>query len=359
MRTISKVHTVGERTEQRASAQRGANQAMLRLLAVTSILRTVLTQLLPLVGSAGWWAVPVCLAPGLAACGLGAALLRRTGTTTLQEAVRASLGRIGLICLCAALAALVLLDGAASMTALITMFTQGIGTEGTQVTMALFTAGAMLFCLTREGLPRGIWLLRWPLLAGWAIVAAQMALQARADGLYPVLGDGWPAIRTALVQGSGLGWPLLLTLTVSPPQGKRRLRPLLPGIALCCAAVLLLCLGSPHERLTRGGSLSEHLLEFVLPLPAAHRTLAQCLMMLMFFLSIAASAVLAADAVSMPWRGKGWSAGAVVVLLALTQCADVRALWQWLAGAQRYALLPLLALITAGIIGFRFRRRNV
>jgi len=91
MRTISKVHTPSQRQAMRLQGERRARQSMIRLVAAVSILRTALTDLLPLAGSAGWWVVPVCLLPGLTVYGLLALTMKRTGTAVLADC----LGRLG------------------------------------------------------------------------------------------------------------------------------------------------------------------------------------------------------------------------------------------------------------------------
>ncbi|MGN0746297.1 MAG: hypothetical protein ACI4ML_06470, partial [Aristaeellaceae bacterium] len=144
---------------------RRARMHQVQLWCVVSLLRTALTGVIPLCGSAGWWLAPVCLAPGLMMYGLSCLAIRKTGASTLTEAARKALGRGGAVMLSMLLALLLMLDGAASMTALVTGFTEGIGTEGTQITMALLTLLALLFCLHRDGLPWGIHLMRWPMLA--------------------------------------------------------------------------------------------------------------------------------------------------------------------------------------------------
>ena len=87
-----------------------------------------------------------------------------------------------------------LLDGIASLTALITFFTEGIGARGSQFTLTLLTASVMLIALNRDGLPRGIYLLRHVLLVAAAIIAINALLDAHPDGIVPLLGEGVPPL---------------------------------------------------------------------------------------------------------------------------------------------------------------------
>ena len=210
MRTTTLVHSPEERLRLRLMGDRRARMHQVQLWCAVSLLRTAITVVLPLCGSAGWWLAPVCLLPGLVMYGLACLALRRTGAATLTEAARCLLGRVGAILLSMLLALLFLMDGAASMTALVTGFTEGIGTEGTQITMALLTLLVMLFCLHRDGLAWGIHLMRWPMLALAAGAGAVMLTMARADGLHPVLGLGGGALTAAIRAGIAMGWPPVL-----------------------------------------------------------------------------------------------------------------------------------------------------
>jgi len=345
MRTISKVHSAAQRREMRLEGERRARRSMIRLVAAVSILRTALTQLLPLAGSAGWWVIPACMLPGLAVYALLAWAVKRTNTVVLADCFRAVMGRAGGVIVSAMLAILLLVDGTASMTTLITFFTEGIGTEGTQITLSLLTAGVLLCCLNREGLPRGIYLLRWVMLPAAAIMAADALLKARLDHLFPLLGEGRDTLWTVLRGGASLGWPLTLLLTAEPIKPGKRWRDALPVAALCAAVTAVICLSLPHEQLTRYHDLSGSLLEFTLHLQPAVRTLGQCLLMLVLFLAVGASSHLVTDAVAAPMgRAPRWLPYGIVVLLALSQCLEVRLLWRWLCMAQMWLLVPLAAL---------------
>ena len=144
MRTISRVHTPEKRRAQRQAAQERAWRSLWRAAACASILRTAVTRLLPLCGAAAWWMAAACLVPGLLCYGLCCLAMRWTRTSTLPECARALLGRAGEAALCLMCSLAAAADGAASMTALVTLFTQGIGARGTQLTMAVLTGLLLL-----------------------------------------------------------------------------------------------------------------------------------------------------------------------------------------------------------------------
>lgn len=360
MRTISRVHTPQERTAMRLEGERRARLSMIRLMAVTSVLRTLLTQIIPLSGSAGWWLLPVCLLPGLAVYGLMRWCMRRLHVHTLDDAARAALGTAGQRLLRLIITAALLVEGIASMTALITLFTEGVGTQGTQLTLAVLTSGVLLFCLSREGLPRGVYLLRWVMLAAGVVLAVSSLMHARLDHFFPLLGDGTASVLTALRTGVGLGWPLLLLLQVGPASEKRSGRSLVPTVLLVLAVALTLCLSRPHELLTSRHDLSGSLLLLTSGLPSAVVTLGQCLLMLTLFLSIGTAVLLISEAISAPAaHPRPWLPYAVAALLTLTQCINIRLLWQGLLRCQPWLILPfgVLALVVWSKTMFRRSQR--
>ena len=359
MRTIVKVHTPEERLAARLMGERRTVQCLIRLVATVSILRTLLTRVLPLAGSAGWWMTLVCFLPGLAVYGLLALLLRMTHTTVLTDALRAAFGRFGAWLLAVLLAALLLLDGASSMTALVTLFTEGIGTEGTQFTLAVLTGGVLAFCLHRDGLPRGTFFLRWIMLGALALMALDWLGMAHVDGLFPVLGDGMPSLVAALRAGVSLAWPLALLLTAEPVRAGVRFRPVIPVILLCFGVALFTCLSLPHELLVTHHDLSGSLLEITLHLRPAVRMVAICLLLLTLFLTIGGTAYLITGALAAPvGRGHAWLPYAAVVLLVLTQLTDIRVLWTFLGTCEPWLLCPLAALGALALPAIMIRRRR-
>ena len=115
------------RIQKRRAGQRQTQNALIGLLSAVSMTRVGLTQLLPLCGSAAWWLSAACMLPGLCVYGTLRLLLRRTHTRTLTDCARKLLGNFGGILIMLALILPLLLDGAASLTALITFFTEYVG----------------------------------------------------------------------------------------------------------------------------------------------------------------------------------------------------------------------------------------
>lgn len=300
-----------------------------RLLTCVSILRTAVTRVLPLCGAAGWWVALLCLAPAVMLYTLGRWGLKRRGETCLHGN--------RLACLVAALCLLV--EGVSSMTALVTLFTEGVGTPGTAFTLALVAAGMALFALNREGLARGVYLVRWLLLAAVVLVLAGHAAKARVDHLFPLLGGGWTDVRRALLAGAGMGWPMLLGL-MEPPV--RRRGAVLPPVALGLAGPVCLCLCIPHEVLITRQTLGDTLVQTVAHLSPFGRLVGICLWMSGLFLSVASGCSLGAAQWQTSWgRELPWLAGALALGMAAVQLVDTRALWQALALAEPWLLLSL------------------
>ena len=123
-----------QRIQKRRAGQRQTQNALIGLLSAVSMTRIGLTQLLPLCGSAAWWLSAACMLPGLCVYGALRLLLRHTHTRTLTDCARKLLGNFGIILIMLTLTLPLLLDGIASLTALITFFTEGIGARGSQFT---------------------------------------------------------------------------------------------------------------------------------------------------------------------------------------------------------------------------------
>lgn len=300
-----------------------------RLLACVSLLRTTVTRVIPLCGSAGWWVALACLLPGAAAYTLGRLGLKRRGCSVLHGSP--------LVCLLAA--ACLLEEGTSSLTALGALFTEGAGTPGTPFTLALVASGMLLFGLNRQGLARGVYLLRWPLLAALALVAAGYGAKARVDHLFPLLGGGEADVVSAICSGMGMGWVFLLALMEEPPV--RRRMEILPPICLCGVCALCLCLCIPHEVLATRQTLGDTLVQTVAHLAPLGRLTCLCLWVSGLFLSLGSACSLGASHLLAPWgREVPWLSGALALLLAATQLVDTRSLWQalnqvepWLLGA--------------------------
>ncbi len=332
----------------RMAGEAAAQSSFLRLLCAVSVWRTMMTRILPLCGASAWWVGIICLLPGFAAAALLRYVMHLTHTPTLTEAVRACLGKGGAIAASLMLTALLLTEGVTSITALITLFTQGLGTRGTQFTLAILTGAALLFCLHREGLPRAVHFLRWPMIAAAAAVAAFLLMDAKPDHLFPLWGEGTLSVCAAIRAGSSLAWPVTLLLTQEPIR-KGRLRGGILPFGLALAAVLLLALAIPHELLTRQEELAALLLLPSRYLPNALRVAAMSLIMLAFFLAIGASAQLATTHLCAPWASvPGWLPHGLLAAMFLTQAGDPSQLWQVLGKISPWMIVPLglLALIS-------------
>lgn len=347
------IRTPEERRQMRLQGDRRARVCQIQLWCTASILRTVVTEIIPLCGSAGWWMAAVCLMPGVAVFLLLRWMMRRTGAGTLNEGIRRSTGQAGVRCFSVLMPLLLMLDGAASMTALVTIFTEGIGTEGTQITMAALTLAAVAGCLHRDGLPWGIWLMRRGLLLIALAAAGVMLGMIRPDGLHPLLGQGGHAVLAAGRAGASMGWCLILLLTVEDAGRGYAVRLTFP-LAATIGAGLLLCLTYPCETLLQQGTLAEKLLQGALHLPPALRTVVHALIMLTLLLSIATAVQLATEQLLAPsGRELVWLPYLLAAGIAATQCLNIRRLWQ---------VLNLLlhvgpVLLMAGALLLLFRRK--
>ena len=347
-----------QRIQKRRAGQRQTQNALIGLLSAVSMTRVGLTQLLPLCGSAAWWLSAACMLPGLCVYGAFRLLLRHTHTT-LTDCARKLLGNFGGILIMLALILPLLLDGAASLTALITFFTEGIGARGSQFTLTLLTASVMLIALNRDGLPRGVYLLRHVLLVAAGIIAINALLDAHPDGIVPLLGEGVAPLLSGIRSAWGMSWVLLLLLEFPAEEGARRTPAMLAGLLPCPVILLLLSLAIPPELTVPGRSLASRLALPTLFLQPAVRTLAQCLLMMTLFLSIAGSAQLAARFLtSSCQKPKKWVPYVLIGLLTLTQLFDISRLWRILTALTAWSLAPGLLLLLVLTIARLCRREK-
>ncbi len=338
----------------RIQADLRSQSSLIRLLCAASLSRTVLTRLLPMLRSDAWWMLLICLLPGLALLLLARLLMARTRAATLTEACRASLGPFGGWAVSLLLGLLLMLEGASGLTALVTLFTEGIGTRGTQFTLALLTAGVMVLCLHREGLPRAAVLLRWPMLAVLALPIAFALPDAHITYLRPTdEGNVLHVLRTSW----SMAWPLLLLVTVEgTPRRSRTASAAFPCI-IALTAVLLITLTIPSEVIPKDLPLAHSLLLSVQYLPTAVRTAGQVLLMLALFLGVAASALFAAVHLAAPLGGwPAWLPIALAAALTLTQLAAVPQLWQLLWRIMPWGVAALAALLILAHLTACFRR---
>ena len=342
----------------REMGERRAALSMGRLLCCVLVWRTVMTRILPLCGSSAWWVALGCLLPGAAVTGLFRLAMCLTGASTVTEALRHCLGKAVAAVFSDVLTALLLVEATSMLTALLTVFTQGVGTRGTQFTLALLTGGVLLCCLHREGLPRAVYLLRWGMLALAMLWAAFALGDVRVDHLFPLHGAGDASLPSALLTGISLGWPLTLLLTF-PPCGKQgRLRSGVLSLALAIGLVLLMSLTIPQEVLVRREGLAQWLLLPVQYMPNALRVAGLCLLMVSFFLAVGVAVQLATIHLLAPIRRvPGWLPHGVLVALVLTQAAEIPGLWGLLRRVEPWLLLPLAGLAVLAL-PMAFIRRN-
>lgn len=360
MRTTTRVHSPEERLIMRQESEKRTRRSAIRLLCCVSALRTLWTRVIPLAGSASWWLAVLCLLPGITLLLVALLAMRLTGTRTLTDCARRCLGSVGGLMMSMVMSILLLWEGLSSMTALITMFTQGIGTRGTQITMAVLTSAALILCLHREGLARAVWLI-WPVITGAAVLIAAVLLPSmHTDGLFPVQGDGPAAINAALWAGAGAGWPFLLLLTIpddGPSHHAGRMIPAIPAVLL---PVLLQVLVIPHELLIRRHDLAGTLLHLTLHAPTAVQTLHRCLLMLILFLTAGISILLLTEQFSAPFgREPRWLPIMILLLVTAAQTLNAGVLWQFLGKAGPWLLMPAAALIATFILLSLIRRKPV
>lgn len=337
-----------QRIQQRRAGQRQTQSALIVLLCAVSMTRVALTQLLPICGSAAWWLSAVCMLPGLGVYGGFRLLMRRTGTRTLTDCTRKLCGSWGSWLTMLALTLPLLLDGIASLTSLITFFTEGIGARGSQFSLTLLTAAVMLLCLNRDGLGRGVYLLRHVLLAAAGIVAINALLDAHPDGVLPLLGEGIAPLNAGIRSAWGMSWPLVVFLEFPPEGTEKRAPAMLCGLLCAPVVLLLLSLAIPPELTVPAPNLASGLVLPTLFLQPAVRTLAQCLLMMTLFLSVAGSAQLAAwFAAARSHTPRKWAPYGLIGLLTLTQLLDISHLWRVLTRMTAWSLLPALLLLAA------------
>lgn len=326
----------------RAQGESRAERSMLQLLCAVSIWRTAATGIVPLCGASAWWTVLLCLLPGFAAALLLRWAMALTGASTVTEAVRACLGRAGAAAFSLLLTVLLLVEAVTSLTALLTVFTQGAGSSGTQFTLAALTGAVMLFSLHREGLPRAVYLLRWVMAAAALVLAAFGVGAAKPEHLFPLHGEGDSSCVSAALSASSLAWPVTLLLTIPACDQRGRLCSAIAPSAGAMAVLLITTLLIPHEILILRTELADVLLQPAWYLPNALRVLWLCLLMLTFFLAIAASVQLATSHLFAPFaNAPGWLPHALLVGVVATQIINPRRLWTLLSAVQPWLLLPL------------------
>ena len=162
----------------------------------------------------------------------------------------------------------------------------------------------------------------------------------------PLLGEGVPSLLSGIRSAWGMSWMLLLLLEFPAEEGARRTPAMLAGLLPCPVILLLLSLAIPSELTVPGRSLASRLALPTLFLQPAVRTLAQCLLMMTLFLSIAGSAQLAARFLtSSCQKPKKWVPYVLIGLLTLTQLFDISRLWRVLTALTAWSLVPAFLLL--------------
>lgn len=344
--------------QSRAMGERRAALSLRALLCGVFIWLRGMTSILPVCGVSAWWSALLCLLPGIAAAGAFHAAMRWTRTSTVTEAVRACLGKVAAAGFSILLAVLLLIEGISTLTALLAVFTQGVGTKGTQFTLAALTGAMLCCCLHRDGLPRAVYLLRWGMLGLAAVLAISLAGDVQVSSMFPVNGDSIDTALSAWRRGYSLGWPFVLLLTVPACGARRRLSGSVYPAAAALGVILLTVLTIPHEVLMRRSSLAQWLLLPVWYQPNAIRVAGLCLLMLSFFLALGGAVQLASAHLLAPWtKAADRLPHVVLVGLVLTQAADIQSLWALLSAAEELLLLPL-GVVAVGILPAAFCRRN-
>lgn len=364
MKTVFRIHNAQERRQARLMADRLCHRSLLRLLVCASVLLNALTQVVPHAGSASWWLVPALLVPGIVLHLLLCLLLRGTGTRSLPECLGVLLGDVGRRICMLLLALMVLVDAAASLTSLVCLFTEGIDTEGTQITISLLTCAALLWCLDQNGLPRGMRLFRCLLLGMMALLALDLLSMAHWDHLYPVLGGGRASLVTAARAGMSLSWPLILLLGSSPvrentpvqestpirqstpvrAQGGHA-RELIAPLLLVVAANFALIAAVPHEVLMTCSALAESLVLPVQYLHPAAQTLGQCLLMLGLFLLVACQLHTLSELALVRGKVRKYLPHGLLLLLLGTQLIPTVKLWSVLSAVRVWFIVPAALLV--------------
>lgn len=348
-----------QRLAARQRGERCAAVSLVQLLCAVSVLRTGLTQVLPICGGAAWWSLGLCLLPGAAVFLLAWTALRVAGVETLPELLRRVVGRGGAWALSWVLAALLLLDAAASLTAIVTLFTEGVGTRGTPLTLALLTGGALLACLHREGLPRGVYLLRRVLVIAALVVVVAQLRHVRVNNLFPLLGDGLPSAAASLRRGVSAAWPLLLLLCLPGASQTRRLQEAIPATLAPVAVLLFIALIVPHERLVEQDMLAQLLLLPARYASTAVRLVWHCAVLLAFFLAVGGALQWGTQLLCAPvTRAPAWLPWAALLLLTATQALDTAALWHFLSGIGPWALLTPAVIIVPCAAAVIVRRES-
>ena len=344
---------------QRQEAERCCQRAELRLyLLVTALIQGV-TVLFAQTGAAVTWMTPLCLLPGLALLGLAALCKRLTGAPTLTEAFRAGLHPLAAGLWRGYVTLVLLWQGEAALTEVVCLFTEGVVMNISPLGMAAVTVATALCCCQRKGLPRCVWLLRYPLLGMLALLFFELVSNGHWDYLLPLTGAGDAVNRALFLDMTAMGWPLVLFAELpARAQGKRRDAGPLPAMLLLLALLGAEAFSLPTELALTAKNLADAMLLPMVFLTPVNRLLALTGWVLGLLLVLAVS--LRRSTALAP----GKPAREPLVCLALGVALLLPHLWdeQRLRGllklAQPYALLPGAALILCLLPGAMLRKRR-
>lgn len=353
VRTTDRAQNPQTRRRLRAQSELRCRQSLLRLICVTSMLRTAVTRVAPLAGSAAWWITPLCTLPGLMLYLAFSLMMRATGTQSLPALAGKVTGKAGEI-ITRCLAALLLLSEALVCAAMLTrMFTEGFGVEGTRLTITLLALVPMLLCLDATGLSRAVFLLRRMMLVVLAITALNWAEAGQGRGFFPVQGDGSQTAAAALRIGFSMGWPPCLLLFDEPAasSGGARWKDAFWPLLLCWAVTALFIQAVPNDLLHARSGLVKALLSMTAYLHAPVRMAMYILLMTSLFLTAAGTITLASEQTNRCLR-KGWGRSACVltILVFAIQLSNAGVLTDGFGTALSLRLWPLTVCAAALLI---------
>ena len=349
---------MNSQTKARKTGEQRAQLAMVKWLCAVSVWRTVMTRLLPVFGHSAWWVALLCALPGIAVAVMLRWMMHLTASATLVEGIRACLGRGGAAICSGGLAVMLLQEGLTSLTALVTLFTEGVGTRGTQFTLALLTGAVLMGCLHREGLPRAVLLLRWGMLAAAAVLVFFMLGDVQLDHLFPLQAGN--CLNAPMIgRYIGLSWPLILLLTLAPQDSSGRLRQGIIPVFAAIGFVLLTLLTLPKTWLQEQQSMSDWLLLPVWFMPNVVRVLGLCLLMLALFGSIGFTVQLAVQqlegcAVHLP----RWLPYGLLAAMIATQATNTKRLWTLLSQLEPWLFLSILLVAVCSLVIALYRRKE-
>ena len=352
-RTVAAVRTPGMRRQARENAEKQLRLALYRMLATVVMLRHA-CGIVAVSGSAGWWLTALCALPGFAVYGLMRFALRAAGVKSVPALAAKCFGFKGMRMMNAVPAAVLAVEGAASLTALTTVFTDGAMTAVSAWMFALSAAAVLCLCTGRDGLVHGTGLLRWVLGAFTAAVLTNMLLQAQADHLFPLGGNGASSWIGVLRTHRSMAWPVLLLLWEEPPEGSGR-RVLLP-VTLTVAFAAVLCLMLPHEALIQPRTMAESMLLPGAALHPVNRMLLMCLWTAGLALSALIAAVRTADLLMLRPLPERWLPCALLIAFAALQLLDGGMLHGVIFALEGWLLVPFAAL--AAVLPIYARRRR-